>query len=220
LTQLDRAKQTARGDKVTPVPGHRTKRGFVRTRRQATALLIAGSLTGLAGCSDSTPAEEPKEIAPSSPASDAATPSAPSAVEARARKDVVAAYRGMIGERIKAYAKASLEDNKITDYATGKALRDVKHAVFINMQNGIIVKGEPRVSLSEDDVVLSLESLPQRATLRVCFDTHTWKPIDKTSGKSVAAPDQVKRYMITAKLQRQADQWRVTEERADKEQKC
>ncbi|MFD7283652.1 hypothetical protein ACFV80_43345 [Streptomyces sp. NPDC059862] len=143
-----------------------------------------------------------------------------SAVEAQARKDVIAAYQGMTTEQVKAYAKASLKGSDITKYATGKALRDVKDAVFVNMQNGIVVQGEPQVSAAEDDVDLSLDSSPQRATLRVCFDMNTWEPVYKESGKSAAPPDQVKRYTITAELQNQANQWQVTDEKANKEQKC
>ncbi|TLS45752.1 hypothetical protein FE633_13395 [Streptomyces montanus] len=143
-----------------------------------------------------------------------------SADEAQARKAVIAAYQSMADEQAKAYAKSSLAGSDITKYATGKALRDVKDAVFVNMQNGIVVKGEPKVIAAEDDVTLDTTSKPQRASLQVCFDTNTWKPVDKKTGKSVAPPNQVKRYTITANLQQQRSRWLVTDEKADKEKTC
>ncbi len=143
-----------------------------------------------------------------------------SADEAQARKAVVAAYQSMNAEQVKAYAKASLTGTQIAKYATGKELRDVKDAVFVNMQNDIIFKGEPKITASADDVVLHLDKIPKQATLRLCFDLNTWEPIYEKTGKSAAAPNQVKRYPITADLQQQAGQWQVTDERADKAGKC
>lgn len=126
----------------------------------------------------------------------------------------------MTDEQVKAYAKGSLSGSKITDYATGKALRDVKNDIFINMQNDIISKGEPKVIARESDVELNLDSTPKKATLRLCFDQNTWTPIDKKTGKSVAPPKQVKRYTINANLENQGDRWRVSDEQADKERTC
>ncbi|KUM97374.1 hypothetical protein AQI95_41900 [Streptomyces yokosukanensis] len=126
----------------------------------------------------------------------------------------------MTNERVKAYAKASLDGSNITKYATGDALWEVKNAVFINMRNDIVVKGEPKVTATEDDASVDLDSTPPRATLRVCFDNNTWDPVDKKNGKSVAPPNQVKRYTINANLQKQGAQWLVTEAKADKERTC
>ncbi|WP_371666769.1 hypothetical protein OG985_03610 [Streptomyces sp. NBC_00289] len=127
-----------------------------------------------------------------------------------------ATYRSLNAEQIKAYAKASLAGTQIAKYATGKELRDVKDAVFVNMQSDIVFTGEPKITAKEDDVVLNLEATPQRATLRLCFDLNTWEPKYKKTGKSAAAPNQAKGYPITAHLQEQASQWRVAEERADR----
>lgn len=189
----------------------------IRNRRLLPALLTLAAVTMAAACSSSE--EDPSAGGSPSPTTASPTDTL-SAAEAQARKDVIAAYQGMTTEQVKAYAKASLKGSNITKYATGKALRDVKDAVFVNMQNGIVVQGEPKVTASEEDVDLSLDGSPQRATLRLCFDMNTWEPIYKESGKSAAPPDQVKRYTITANLQKQANQWRVTDEKADKEQKC
>ncbi|MFC8520456.1 hypothetical protein [Streptomyces sp. NPDC057257] len=180
------------------------------------ALLTLAAITTTAGCSSSAG----NKTAPSHTPSAATPAKSVSAEETQARKDVIAAYRGMTNEQVKAYAKGSLSGSKITDYATGKALRDVKNDVFINMQNGIVAKGEPTVIANESGVELNLDSTPKTATLRLCFDQNSWTPIDKKTGKSVAPPNQVKRYTINANLENQGDRWRVTDEKANKERTC
>ncbi|MFC4469225.1 hypothetical protein ACFPH6_32710 [Streptomyces xiangluensis] len=187
-----------------------------RKRRKAQSLLLAlTALTVTAGCSSSDGGDN----APATPTKPSPS-STLSAEEAQARKDVIAAYQRMTDEQVTAYAKASLRGSKITQYATGKALRDVKDAVFVNLQNGIVFKGEPTVTASDDDVDLNLDGTPQRATLNLCFDMNTWEPVNKTTGKSVAPPKQVKRYTVTAHLQNQGDRWQVADETADKEETC
>ncbi|MGV9349329.1 hypothetical protein ACWDSD_31945 [Streptomyces spiralis] len=198
---------------------HRPRLTAVRVRnRRATvsALLALAAITLAAGCSSGGGNKSDTSSTPSS----AKSTKTVSAEEAQARKAVVAAYRAMTGEQVKAYAKGSLSGSKITDYATGKALRDVKNDVFINMQNGIVSKGEPKVIASESGVEVNFDGIPKTATLRLCFDQNTWTPIDKKTGKSVAPPNQVKRYTITANLENQGDRWRVTDEKADKERTC
>ncbi|WP_406436518.1 hypothetical protein OHB14_62190 [Streptomyces sp. NBC_01613] len=198
---------------------HRTALTAVRIRNLRTvssALVALAAITLSAGCSSGD-----GDKADTSPTPSSAKPTKTvSADEAQARKDVIAAYRGMTDEQVKAYAKGSLSGSKITDYATGKALRDVKNDVFINMQNGIVSKGEPKVIASESGVQVNLDSTPKKATLRLCFDQNTWTPVDKKTGKSVAPPKQVKRYTINANLENQGDRWRVTDEKADKERTC
>lgn len=185
-------------------------------RTIALALVAVAAITLAVGCSS----DNGSTTATSPTLSSAKRTKTVSVDEAQAHKDVIDAYRGMTHEQVKAYAKGSLSGSKITAYATGKALRDVKNDVFINMQNGIVSKGEPKVIASESGVAVDLGSTPKTATLRLCFDQNTWTPIDKKTGKSVAPPHQVKRYTITAHLQNQGERWRVTDEKADKERTC
>lgn len=188
-----------------------------RNRRAAPPLLVVcAALSVTAGCSStSTEAGNGAPVAP--PLSASATLSAE---EIRARKDVITAYQAMTDAQIAAYAHASVKDSRITQYATGKALRDVKDAVFVNVQNDIVFTGEPKVTAVEEDVDLDLGGTPQRATLNLCFDMNTWAPVNKKTGKSVAAPARTKRYTVIAHLQNRADRWQVTEESADKDTPC
>lgn len=187
----------------------------VRYRSAVSAALVAfAALAAAAGCSASG-----GDTAKKSPSPTTASPTtAVSAAEAQARKDVIAAYQGMNDEQVKAYANSSLEGSSITKYATGAALRDTKDTVFVNLQNGIIVKGEPKVTITEGDV--AIDTSGKRATLRVCFDLNTWESVDKKTGKSVTPPHQVKRYTTVAHLQKQGSRWLVTDEKADKAKKC
>ncbi|MFJ9544328.1 hypothetical protein ACIRPX_44990 [Streptomyces sp. NPDC101225] len=191
----------------------------VRTRNWyvASSVLVAiAAITLASGCSSG----DGDKVDPSPTPSTAKPTKTVSPDEARARKAIIAAYQGMTDERVKAYAKSSLAGSKITRYATGKALRDVKDAVFVNMRNGIVFKGHPKVTTREDDVALETANKPFRASLLVCFDTNTWDPISTKTGKSVAVPNQVKRYTITADLQRVGSQWLVTKQDANLEKTC
>ncbi|MBL1109402.1 hypothetical protein JK361_33300 [Streptomyces sp. 5-8] len=187
-----------------------------RNRRTASALVALAAITMAGGCSS----DDGLKAAPSPTRSSAKPTTTESSDEAQARMAVVAAYQNLNSEQIKAYAKASLAGTQVAKYATGKELRDVKDAVFVNMQNGIVFRGEPKITARGIDVVLHLDKSPKQATLRLCFDLNTWEPFYKKTGKSAAAPNQVKRYPITANLQQQTEQWQVTDERADKESKC
>ncbi|MET7456260.1 hypothetical protein ABZT03_31160 [Streptomyces sp. NPDC005574] len=183
-------------------------------RTVSTALIALASIATAAACSSS---DEPKDDHSPTPSITAPTKTV-SADEAQARKAVIAAYEGMTVEEVKAYAKSSFAGSNITKYATGNALRDAKDTVFVNMQNGIVVRGEPKAAASEDDV--ELDASGTRAILTVCFDLNTWESINKKTGKSVVPPNQIKRYTITAHLQKQYSRWLVTDEKADKEKTC
>jgi hypothetical protein len=184
----------------------------IRNRSTVSAALVAlAAIAATAGCSSSD-----GDTAQKSPKPTTAPPTSTVSSEAQARKNVIAAYQGMNDEQVKAYAKSSLAESNIAKYATGAALRDTKDTVFVNMQNGIIVKGEPKVAI--DDV--AIDATGTRATLMVCFDLNTWESVDKKSGKSVTPPNQVKRYTTVAHLQKQGSRWLVTDEKADKAKKC
>ncbi|MGW3312051.1 hypothetical protein ACWDG9_36330 [Streptomyces sp. NPDC001073] len=178
------------------------------------AALVAFSVLAAAGCSSGGGDVAQK---PSTPTGASATASV-SASDTQDRKAVIAAYQGMNNEQVKAYARSSLDGSNITKYATGAALRDTKDTVFVNLQNGIVVKGEPKVTVTEDDVAFNAAGT--RATLTVCFDLNSWESVDKETGKSVTPPNQVKRYTTVAHLQEQDSRWLVTDEKADKTKSC
>ncbi|MFD7781463.1 hypothetical protein [Streptomyces sp. NPDC059753] len=175
------------------------------------------ALIAATGCS--TANEGGKGAETTAPSSAAPTRTV-SPEETEARKAVVAAYQGMNDEQVKAYASGSLKGSRITQFATGNALRDTKDTIFVDMQNNIVFKGKPKLTIAPKDVEVDLKSEPKRATLRVCFDMNTWEPVNKKTGKSVAPPDQAKRYTLNAKLLFRGGLWLVSDDVADKERKC
>ncbi|MFB7998996.1 hypothetical protein ACFC4G_40020 [Streptomyces sp. NPDC056002] len=202
-------------------PARRQAYSSIRIRNQnRIPILFVGAVALIAAAGCSTSDEGGKRAGTTTPSSAALPSKAVSPDEARARKAVVAAYEGMTDEQVKAYAAGSLKGSRITQFATGSALWDVKNTIFVNLQNDIVFKGKPTVTTSADDVEMSLKSAPKRATLRVCFDMNTWKPVNKKTGKSVAAPNQAKRYTVNAKLLSRGGLWLVTDEAADKGRKC
>ncbi|MFD7205959.1 hypothetical protein [Streptomyces sp. NPDC059893] len=201
-------------------PARRQAYSSIRIRNQnRIPILFMGVATLIAATGCSTANEGGKGAGTTAPSSAAPTRTV-SPEETEARKAVVAAYQGMNDEQVKAYASGSLKGSRITQFATGNALRDTKDTIFVNLQNDIVFKGKPIVTASSNDVEVDLKSEPKRATLRVCFDMNTWEPVNKKTGKSVAPPNQTKRYTLNAKLRTMGDRWLVTDGSADKERKC
>ncbi|MFE4674470.1 hypothetical protein [Streptomyces sp. NPDC056723] len=202
-------------------PARRQAYFSIRIRNQnRIPILLMGAVALIAAAGCSTADEGGKRAGTTTPSSAAPPSKTVSPDEARARKAVVAAYQGMNDEQVKAYASGSLKGSRITQFATGNALRDTKDTIFVNLQNDIVYKGKPIVTASADNVEVDLKSDPKRATLRVCFDMSTWEPINKKTGKSVAPSNQTQRYTLNAKLRTMGDRWLVTDGSADKQRKC
>ncbi|MFE5689038.1 hypothetical protein [Streptomyces sp. NPDC056512] len=201
-------------------PARRQAYSSIRIRNQnRIPILFMGVAALIAATGCSTANEGRKGVGTTAPSSAAPTRTV-SPEETEARKAVVAAYQGMNDEQVKAYASGSLKGSRITQFATGNALRDTKDTIFVDMQNDIVFKGKPKLTIAPKDVEVDLKSEPKRATLRVCFDMNTWEPVNKKTGKSVAPPDQAKRYTLNAKLLLRGGLWLVSDDVADKERKC
>ncbi|MFD0033795.1 hypothetical protein ACFVJK_37305 [Streptomyces sp. NPDC127172] len=201
-------------------PARRQAYSSIRIRNQnRIPILFMGVATLIAATGCSTANEGGKGAKTTAPSSAPPTRTV-SPEETEARKAVVAAYQGMNDEQVKAYASGSLKGSRITQFATGNALRDTKDTIFVDMQNDIVFKGKPKLTIAPKDVEVDLKSEPKRATLRVCFDMNTWEPVNKKTGKSVAPPDQAKRYTLNAKLLLRGGLWLVSDDVADKERKC
>ncbi|WP_405634356.1 hypothetical protein OHB53_09335 [Streptomyces sp. NBC_00056] len=201
-------------------PARRQAYSSIRIRNQNRIHILflgTAALIAVAGCST---ADEGGNGGGTTAPSSAAPSKTVSPEEAKARKAVVAAYQGMNDEQVKAYASGSLKGSRITQFATGNALRDTKDTIFVDMQNDIVFKGKPKLTIDPNDVEVDLKAEPKRATLRVCFDMNTWEPVNKRTGKSVAPPDQVQRYTLNAKLLSRGGLWLVSDDVADKERKC
>ncbi|MEU4095909.1 hypothetical protein [Streptomyces sp. NPDC026673] len=187
------------------------------------AAVVATAFVGmlvLAACGGDKDSAEP--TAASSTASAKSTVSKAAAASAdptAAAKDrVVAAFQGLVNAETAGFAKATFEGTGIEHYASGQVLADDKKTLLINRANDVVTKGKPAFSVIKTTVDLSVT--PHRAALTACWDDTKWTPVKKTTGKSVAAPNQAKRYVVNSKLRTIGTRWVVTDSTAARDQSC
>ncbi|MEU9014647.1 hypothetical protein AB0D12_33800 [Streptomyces sp. NPDC048479] len=177
-----------------------------RTRKHATALLLAGSLLALAGCSDSDADASPPKSSPTQTADSSPSPSSTADAEEAA---VLAAYNHSWDAQIEAYAKASSTGTDLKKYTTLRALSDVESDLEAMRKAGQVTTGKPAIHPKEPKV--SDGQIP-KATLRDCVDTTNWTLIEKASKKKVPLPsERLTKYVSTATLEKWGTKWMVTE---------
>nr|BEK71487.1 hypothetical protein KPHV_87140 [Kitasatospora purpeofusca] len=172
-------------------------------------------MLALAGCQSSGGSAAPSASA-SSPTS--AAPSASASPDAEARQLVLAAYKGMWAEQVKAFTSGSLKDVKLETFAGDKALADIKSAAVYYQDNNLVLKGEPK--LSPEITALDLAGTPHRATIRDCVDTTGFLPYDKGTGQPAQLSDANRRHVQTSTLRIYDGRWVVMESTLSKDQTC
>ncbi|WP_406348274.1 hypothetical protein OHB10_46620 [Streptomyces sp. NBC_01597] len=184
----------------------------VRTRKHATALLLAGSVLALAGCSDSDSNTSSKL----SPTPTAVSPSASSTVDAEGAA-VIAAYTSSWDAQTAAYSKASSAGTDLKKNTTFKALADIEKDLSVMREAGQVTTGKPVIS---PKVVKVTDAKVPTATVADCVDTTHWTLIDKASKKKVPLPTtRLIKYVSTATLEKWGTKWMVTKLTAQ-EQSC
>ncbi|MCX4598265.1 hypothetical protein OG819_54985 [Streptomyces sp. NBC_01549] len=184
----------------------------VRTRKHATALLLAGSLLALAGCSDSDTDTSSKPT--STPT--AVSPSPSSTVDAEDAA-VIAAYTSSWDAQTKAYSKASSAGTDLKKNTTLRALFDIEHDLEVMRKAGQVTTGKPVIN---PKVVKVTDGKIPKATLTDCVDTTDWILTDKASKKPVPLPTtRLIKYVSTATLEKWGKSWMVTKLTAQ-EQAC
>ncbi|MCX5009183.1 hypothetical protein OHB05_42465 [Streptomyces sp. NBC_00638] len=187
----------------------------VPARKQATALLLAGSLLVLAGCSDSNGDSDASSSKPSTTASDV-SPSPSSTVGAEDAA-VLAAYTRSWDAQTEAYSKASSAGTDLKKTTTLRALFDIEHDLTVMRSDGQVTTGKP--VLTPKVVKVTKAKIP-KATLTDCVDTTHWILIDKASKKPVPLPTtRLIKYVSTATLEKWGKTWMVTKLTAQ-EQAC
>lgn len=178
----------------------------VRTRKHATAVLLAGSLVALAGCSDSgadASPSQPSRTQMASPSS-SASPTADSEDAA-----VVAAYTRSWDAQTEAYKKASSAGTELKKNTTLRALADIESDLAAMRKAGQVTTGIPVIHPKKPKVTHG--EIP-KATLTDCVDTTNWTLIDKASKKKVPLPsERLTKYVSTAALEKWGTKWMVTE---------
>ncbi|MGY9067023.1 hypothetical protein [Streptomyces sp. CAS3] len=172
----------------------------VRTRKHATALLLAGSLLALAGCSDSSSDTSARP----NPASTAYSPSPRATVNAA----VIVAYGDSWAAQTEAYSKASSAGTDLKKSTTLRALFDIEHDLKVMRKAGQVTTGKP---LIHPEVVKVTNSKLPTAIVTDCVDTTHWTLIDKASKKPVPLPTtRLLKYASTATLEKWGTKWMVT----------
>ncbi|MGW0825229.1 hypothetical protein [Streptomyces sp. NPDC002845] len=189
---------------MTRAQPHPSGPAAVRTRKPATALLLAGSLLALAGCSDSD-----ADSSPSKPSrtQTAGSPSPSSTADAEDTA-VIAAYTSSWDAQTEAYKKASSAGTGLKKSTTLQALADIENDLSAMRQAGQVTTGNPVI---HPKVVKVTDAEIPKATIADCVDTTNWTLIDKTSKKEVPLPsERLTKYVSTATLEKWGTKWMVT----------
>ncbi|MFI6340712.1 hypothetical protein [Streptomyces sp. NPDC050535] len=186
-------------------PGMR--HSFIRVRNCATAVVVAGSLVALAGCSDSAD-EAPASKSPTVATSGSASSPAPTATALDDKATVLGVYRDSWDASVKAYAKASSAGTGLRETTTARALLVIESDLKVLREAGQIATGKP--AIHPEDPKVTAGAIP-RATLTDCVDITAWTLVDKTSKKRVRLPSgRLLRYVSIATLEKWGTTWMVT----------
>ena len=186
---------------------------MARGRRSylATAALCAVVLL-LAGCGGSSTRSEARPSRAPAPGPSSLDPAA------AAKQQVLAAYQGMFDAEVKALNTNSLAGTEVEMYASENQLANIKDVAFKDMMNNVVMTGQPAYTVQS--VAVDLDAVPHTATVTLCFDNKDWTPINKVTGKSVAAPGQPQRYVSTGRLRTIGTRWVVIDGTTDRERRC
>ncbi|MEU9190817.1 hypothetical protein AB0D14_41240 [Streptomyces sp. NPDC048484] len=192
----------------------------VRSRKHATALLIAGGLVVLAACgNDDDSGDSAKSPMPTSsaPAPETSSPSADS--QAQAKGDVLQAYDDFWAGQVKAYGQADIKGTDLKKYATKEALGRAMGDVLVMKEAGTATKGAPAHDAQVTS--LTLTGKTPKASVRDCLDISSWRTVKKKTGAVQPFPsNQPLRYVTTAKAEKWGKQWMITELTPDGKRTC
>ncbi|MFI1508197.1 hypothetical protein [Streptomyces sp. NPDC020597] len=177
-----------------------------RTRKHATALVLAGSLVTLTGCSDSGSDSGTSSLKSPTRTTGASSPSSTASTEDAA---VISAYTRSWEAKTAAYQKASSAGTDVKKYTTFKALADIERNLAAMKKAGQVTTGKPVLHPKVVDVTAT--GIP-KATVADCVDTTNWTLIDEVTKKKVPLPsERLIKYVSSATLEKWGTKWMVTE---------
>ncbi|MFZ3491875.1 hypothetical protein ACODT5_01295 [Streptomyces sp. 5.8] len=183
---------------------------------RAGAVVVAlSALVLTAGCSGDDKDSADKKPS-SAPAPTSASPSA--GPDQEARKQVLAAYRGMWKAQVKIYGTGSFDGSDLDKFAADKALSKVRSAAFYYQENDLVVKGEPKLK-DDPAVTLSLGGESKSATIVDCVDSSSFVPENRTTGKKSELDDN-RRKVQTSMARYGSGRWMITDSTIDKDSTC
>ncbi|MFI7676416.1 hypothetical protein [Actinophytocola sp. NPDC049390] len=127
----------------------------------------------------------------------------------KAKQDALAAYRGMWQDFVAAGATSDWQSPKLGQHATGIALTNLSRGLYADHVNGLVTKGEPKLSPSVSSV--EPPDAPTKIVVTDCGDSTNWLKYRKDNGQ-LADDKPGGRRLINAIVQKQSDgSWKVTE---------
>ena len=175
-----------------------------RQSRAALVLVVAFPLGSfLAACSDANGIQTTPPTSADSPAVSAApTPSAVVTTEAATERLVTERYVEFQRVVAEAGATSDADDPRLSEYATGAVLENLRGKLAVRRQSGTRLYGAP---VSH---VQSVSVAGDRATIRDCLDNSATGLVDR-SGKKLSVGRA--RQETTATLTREQGTWKVSE---------
>ncbi|MFB7609865.1 hypothetical protein [Streptomyces gardneri] len=183
------------------------------TRTAAPAFAALALVLTLAGCGGKDgDAKAPATTAPPTTATATPAPATSSAdPEATEKRAVLAAFDAMWAEQGKAFRQADVKGTRLEQYATLRALGEIRMGAARMKQAGTVMRGELR---AEDATVtaLDLAAATPKATLTTCVDLSAYETYDTRAKKPVPLPtNQPLRYVSTVQAEKWPSGWMVTD---------
>ncbi|WP_369362626.1 hypothetical protein AB5L52_03845 [Streptomyces sp. CG4] len=176
------------------------------------ALLLAGGLVVLTGCSSNDSGSSDKSPSPTASTPAPATSSADP--EAAAKQDVISAYRHYWEEGVIAYSKASMDGTDLKRYAKGNALGLVQSDLHNLKTAGQVIEGKPRIDPKVTS--LDLQRKVPSAQITDCIDVSLWKVLDaKTKSEVVLPKSRRTKYVSIVTAERWGKQWVMLEDKPE-----
>lgn len=171
--------------------------------------LVSALVVTTGGCTDgktegvaatSRPAGHPA----STPASTPPSPLPSTSPEVAAALD---AYRGMWADMVIASRTSDYRSPLLAQHATGSALRQIVHSLYLDHKKGLVSRGEPvlhpRVGSAD------LASAPMRVVVEDCADSRNWLLQKKSGGLADDTPGGNRH--ISADVRGGATGWKVVD---------
>ncbi|MFJ8165590.1 hypothetical protein ACIRBY_32400 [Streptomyces sp. NPDC096136] len=192
---------------------HHTGNRRLLAAAAATATIAALTAGCTSGSKNDKNAAASPTVSPSATTA-AASPSAPADPEAADKAEVQAAYTHYWDVLTAAYAKSDPDDPNLAKVSSGDALVQNQQELATFRKGGRIIAGRPQHSSTA--VTFKADTKLKTAVITDCLDISQWKPVEKSSGKSVDLPNtRLLRYVNTVTAEKWPNGWMVLEDKQE-----
>ncbi|MEY9932457.1 hypothetical protein ABH926_007108 [Catenulispora sp. GP43] len=135
----------------------------------------------------------------------------------QAKQAALAAYTGMWTDYANAAQTANYTDQRLTQHATDAALGEMVHSLYQLQRGGLVIKGALETAPTIVDVVPP--NTPTQVDIKDCASDVHWLQYVAATGKPRDAIPGGRR-MVTARVTKQYDLWRVANYQVQAEGTC